>query len=137
MSNNRNLGAFAEYTNSGAAPVASVPNLGEIATSSATAATGAINYDVITQSTLYYTTDATGDFTLNVRGDGSTPMSTFLPVGQAVDVRFFNTNGATAYKLTGVSVDGTAQTLNWMGGSAPSGTANAVDQYVITIIRLS
>ena len=137
MSNNRNLGAFAEYTNSGAAPVASVPNLGEIATSSATAATGAINYDVITQSTLYYTTDATGDFTLNVRGDGSTPMSTFLPVGQAVDVRFFNTNGATAYALTGVSVDGTAQTLNWMGGSAPSGTANAVDQYVITIIRLS
>ena len=137
MSNNRNLGAFAEYTNSGAAPVASVPNLGEIATSSATAATGAINYDVITQSTLYYTTDATGDFTLNVRGDGSTPMSTFLPVGQAVDVRFFNTNGATAYALTGVSVDGAAQTLNWMGGSAPSGTANAVDQYIITIIRLS
>ena len=137
MSNNRNLGAFAEYTNSGAAPVASVPNLGEISTVSASAATGAINYDVMTQSTVYYSTDATGDFTLNVRGDGSTTMATFLPVGQAVDIRFFSKNGATAYALTGVSIDGTAQTLNWMGGSAPSGTANAVDQYIVTIIRLS
>lgn len=137
MSNNRNLGAFADYTNSGAAPVASVPNLGEISTVSATAATGAINYNVMTQSTLYYTSNATGDFTLNVRGNGSTTMDSFLPVGQAVDIRFFNTNGATAYKLTGVSIDGSAQTINWMGGSAPSGTANAVDQYVVTIIRLS
>lgn len=137
MTINRNLSNFAEYANSGAAPVVSLPNIGEVSTVSATAATGAINYDVMTQSTLYYTTNASADFTINARGNGSTTMATFLPVGQAVDIRFFNTNGATPYALTGVSVDGTAQTLNWMGGSAPTGTANAVDQYVITIIRLS
>lgn len=137
MTINRNLSVLAEYANSAGAPVVSIPNLGEISTVSATAATGAINYDVMAQSTVYYTSNASADFTLNVRGDSSTTMATFLPVGQAVDIRFFNTNGATAYALTGVSVDGSAQTLNWMGGSAPSGTANAVDQYVITIIRLS
>jgi hypothetical protein len=139
MSNNRNLGGFAEYAGAGqTAPAVSLPNIGEISTVSATAATGTINYDVLTQSTLYYTSNATADFTLNLRGNGSTTMATFLPVGQAVDVRFFNTNGAIAYKLSAIQIDGASVTPNWAGGAAPSsGTANAVDQYNVTVIRLS
>jgi hypothetical protein len=138
MSNNRNLSNFADNVGAPNAPTLNVPNIGEISTTSAAAATGVINYDVLTQSVLYYTSNASADFTLNLRGSSSVTMDTFLPVGQSVDVRFFNTNGATAYKLSGIQIDGAAVTPNWTGGAAPSaGTANAVDQYVVTVIRLS
>jgi len=136
MSINRNLSNFADNTGAPNAPTINVPNIGETATVSATAATGTINYDVLTQSTLYYTTAATGDFTLNFRGNASTAFNAFLPIGQAVDVKYFVTNGATAYKLSAINIDGTAQTIKWAGGTAPSaGTASAVDEYNITIIK--
>jgi len=138
MSINRNLSDFADNTGAPNTPTLTIPNLAEVTTVSATAATGVINYDVITQSMLYYTSNASADFTLNLRGSSSVTMDSFLPVGKSVDVRFFNTNGATAYKLSGIQIDGAAVTPNWTGGSAPSsGTANAVDQYVVTVIRLS
>ena len=49
---------------------ASIQNTVEKVTVSATAATGTINYDVITQAVLYYTSAASGNFTVNFRGDG-------------------------------------------------------------------
>ncbi len=51
-------------------------NILETATISATAATGTINYDVTTQSVLYYTTDASGNFTVNFRGSSGTSLNT-------------------------------------------------------------
>jgi hypothetical protein len=46
-------------------------------TISATAATGTINYDATTQSVLYYTTDASANWTVNFRGNGTTSLNTF------------------------------------------------------------
>ena len=43
----------------------------ELATISASAATGTINFDIVTQSVLYYTSNATANFTLNFRGSSS------------------------------------------------------------------
>lgn len=136
MSNARNLGDFAPYTSSGATqPVLSLPNLGETTTVSATAATGTINYDVINQSVLYYTTDASANWTLNLRGDSSTTFASFISVGQAVEIKFLVTNGATAYAPTAFQIDGSSVTVKWAGGTAPSsGTANAVDEYAYTVI---
>lgn len=109
---------------------------GEVVTVSATAATGTINYDVTTQSVLYYTTNSSGNFTLNFRGSSGTSLDTLLATGQSVTVAFLNTNGGTAYYNSAVQVDGSSVTPKWQGGTAPSaGNASSIDIYVYTIIK--
>jgi hypothetical protein len=58
-------------------------NAAEVTTVSATAATGTINYDVTTQSVLYYTTDASANWTVNFRGSSGTSLNTLMSTGQA------------------------------------------------------
>ena len=47
----------------------------ENCTVSATAATGTINFDTVTQGVLYYTSNASANWTVNFRGDGTTTIS--------------------------------------------------------------
>lgn len=113
-----------------------ITGLRETTTVSATAATGTINYDYNTQSVLYYTTNASGNFTINVRGDSGTTLNSKLAVGESVTIVFMNTNGATAYYHTGFQIDGTSVTPKWQGGTAPSsGNINSIDIYTYTIIK--
>jgi hypothetical protein len=108
----------------------------ERTTVSATAATGTINFDAITQSVLYYTTNATANWTLNVRGSSGATLSSILAVGDAITVVFLNTNGATAYYPTVYQIDGVAVTPKWQGGTAPSaGNASSIDAYSLNIIK--
>lgn len=108
----------------------------EVATVSATAATGTINFDVLTQSVLLYTTNASGNWTLNIRGSASTTLNNMMATGQSVTVAFLVTNGATAYYQTGFTIDGTSVTPKWQGGTAPAaGNASSIDVYVFTIIK--
>jgi hypothetical protein len=108
----------------------------ERTTVSATAATGTINFDAVTQSVLYYTTNASANWTLNVRGSSSTTLSSMLAVGDAITVVFLNTNGATAYYPTVYQIDGAAVTPKWQSGTAPSsGNASSIDSYSLTIIK--
>lgn len=110
----------------------------ETVTVSATAATGTINYDVTTQSVLFYTTNASGNFVVNIRASVGTALNTALATGQSVTVAFLVTNGGTAYYNTSVQVDGTTTgvTTRWQGGTAPSsGNANSVDIYTYTVVK--
>ena len=116
------------------APVLVSPE--EKITVSATAATGTINFDADTQGVLYYTSDASADWTLNVRGSGSTTLNSKLATGDSATVAFLVTNGATAYKHSALTIDGSAQTVKWSGGTAPAaGNASAIDAYSFTIIK--
>ena len=113
-----------------------IENAAELATVSATAATGTINYDVTTQSVLYYTTNASGNFTLNFRASSGTTLNTAMNTGDSVTVAFLNTNGGTAYYNSAVQVDGSSVTPKWQGGTAPtSGNASSIDVYVYTIVK--
>jgi hypothetical protein len=113
-----------------------VNGIREKATVSATAATGTINYDMLTQSVLYYTTNASGNFTLNVRGDGSNSLNSKMNTGDSLTIVFLVTNGTTAYYQTAMQIDGTAVTPKWQGGTAPSsGNASSIDVYSYTIIK--
>jgi hypothetical protein len=108
----------------------------ENSTVSATAATGTINFDCITQGVLYYTTNASANFTLNFRGNSTTTLNSLLAVGQAISVVFLNTNGTTAYYASAFQIDGTSVTPKWVGGTAPSsGNASAIDSYSFTIVK--
>ena len=108
----------------------------EVATISATAATGTINYDVTTQSVLYYTSNASANWTVNFRGSSGTSLNTLMSTGQSVTVAFLVTQGATAYYNNVVQVDGSSVTPKYQGGTAwAAGNASAIDAYVYTIIK--
>ena len=108
----------------------------EKVTVSATAATSTVHFDVVTQSVLYYTTNATGNFTLNIRGDGSTTLDSLLSAGDALTVVFLVTNGATAYYHSALTIDGASVTPKWQGGTAPSsGNTSSIDSYSYTVIK--
>ena len=105
-------------------------------TVSATAATGTINFDAATQGVLYYTSNASADWTLNVRANSGATLNSILTTGDAITVAFLVTNGSTAYKHSALTIDGSAQTVKWSGGTAPaSGNASSIDAYSFTIIK--
>jgi hypothetical protein len=108
----------------------------ERTTVSATAATGTINFDAVTQSVLYYTTNSSANWTLNIRGNSGTTLTSMLATGDAITVVFLATNGATAYYPTVYQIDGSAVTPKWQGGIAPTaGNASSIDSYSLTIIK--
>ena len=110
----------------------------EVVTVSATAATGTIAYDITTQSVLFYTSNASGNWTVNSRASSGTSLNTALAIGQSVTAAFLVTQGATAFFNNVVQVDGTASgvTTRWQGGTAPAaGNASSVDVYVYTIVK--
>lgn len=108
----------------------------EITTVSATAATGTINFDAITQGVLIYTTNASANWTLNVRGDGTTSLNTLMATGETLTVAFIATQGSTAYYPTSFTIDGSAVTPKWQGGSAPTaGNASSDDAYIYAITK--
>ena len=108
----------------------------EKVTISATAATGTINFDLSTQSVLYYTSNSTGNWTLNIRGNSGTTLNSMMATGQSMTLAFLATQGSTAYYNSAVTIDGSSVTPKWFGGSAPSaGNANGIDVYTYTIIK--
>jgi hypothetical protein len=124
------------FTGSTSAVGTKLRNALEAVTISATAATGTIAYDVTTQSVLYYTTNASGNWTLNVRGNGTTSLNSLMATGESITIAFLVTNGATAYYQSAFQVDGASVTPKWQGGSAPTlGNASSIDAYTITIVK--
>ena len=108
----------------------------ERTTVSATAATGTVNFDASTQGVLYYTTDASANWTLNIRGTSGITLSSILAVGDAITVSHLVTQGATAYYNNVLQIDGSSVTPKWQTGTAPTaGNASSVDAYVYTVIK--
>ena len=102
----------------------------------ASAATGTINLDVNTASVWYYTSNASANHTINVRGNSGTTLSSLLAVGDSITVVWANTNGTTAYWPSTFQVDGSTITPKWQGGTAPTGgNASSIDVYSYTIVK--
>jgi hypothetical protein len=109
----------------------------EVATVSATAATGTINYDITTQSVLYYTSNASANWTVNFRGSSGTSLNTLMSTGQSMTVAFLVTQGSTAYYNNVVQIDGATAgvTTRWLGGAPTAGNASGIDSYRYLIIK--
>ena len=104
----------------------------------ASAATGTINIDVLTSGVWYYTSNATGNHTLNFRADVSNTLNSVLATNDSITVLWLNTNGSTAYYPNVYQVDGTTSgvTVNWSGGTAPTaGNTSGIDIYSFTIVK--
>lgn len=108
----------------------------ETANASATAATGNVNFDVTTQAVLYYTTNASGNWTINLRGSSGTSLNNLMANGESLTAVFLATQGSTAYYNSAVQIDGTGVTPKWQGGAVPTaGNANSVDVYSYTVFK--
>lgn len=110
-------------------------NVAEPITISAAAASGTINFDVLTQSIVYYTSNSTGNFTINIRGNGSNSLNSIISTGQVITLVFINTNGATAYYNNAIQVDGVSVTPKWQGSTPSGGNANSLDIYTYTVMK--
>ena len=116
--------------------IGGMPAIYENATVSATAATGTVNYDVLTQSVLQYTTNASGNWTLNIRGNSSTTLNSLMTTGQSITIVFMAAQGSPAFYNSAVTIDGTSVTPKWQGGTAPvAGNASSTDLYTYAIIK--
>ena len=103
---------------------------------SATAAGGTVQLNMATSGVTYYTTNATANWAVNMRGNASTSLNTTLATSDAMTHVFLATQGTTAYYPTGFFVDGGTVTPKWQGGAAPTaGNASSVDSYSFTAIK--
>jgi hypothetical protein len=125
------------FTGTSSAQAIVLNDAAEVATVSATAATGTIAYDITTQSVLYYTSNASANWTVNFRGSSGTSLNTLMSTGQSMTVAFLVTQGATAYYNSAVQVDGTTSgvTTRWLGGAPTAGNASGIDSLRYLIIK--
>ena len=113
-----------------------IESVAEKVTTEATAATGTVNYDVLTQAVWNFTTDATGNRTLNIRGDGSNSLNSIMDIGESITIAHIVSQGGTAYYNSAVQIDGASVTPEYQGGAAPTaGNADSLDAYSYTIIK--
>jgi len=104
---------------------------------SATVATGTVNVNARTNNAFLYTADATANWTFNLRGDGSTTLNSLLAVGESITVAVAVPNGATAFYVTAVQVDGSGVTPKWEGAAPLSGVPNSIEVYTFTVVKTS
>jgi hypothetical protein len=114
-----------------------ITNAKEAATVSATAATGTITYYVNSQSVLYFTTNASANWTLNLTFSAGTTMNSALSTGEVATCVFLVTMGSTTYYNTTVQVDGSTSgvTTKWLGGAPTAGIASAINLYEFAVIK--
>lgn len=91
-----------------------------------TSATGSINYNY-NEGTVYYHT-MQGNVNIN-----------FINVPSALDAAavfvLVVNQGITPYSFSSVSIDGTLQTIKWLGGVVPTATASKTESYSFTLFR--
>ena len=108
----------------------------EKATITATVPPSTTNYDASTQTVQFYTTNATANFTLNIRGTSTVSLNTLMATGQAMTLALLINCGTTAYYPNVIQIDGTTVTPKWQNGATISaGYASAVNVYVFTVIK--
>ena len=125
------------FTGSTSVLAAKFVNALETATISAIAATGTINYDITTQSVLYYTTNASANWTTNLRASSGTTLNTAMSTGESITAAFLVTQGSTAYYNNVVQVDGATVgvTTKWQSAVPTAGNASGIDVYTYTVIK--
>jgi hypothetical protein len=126
---------FTDPTFTGAMNIPTIVENGTVISATANSST---TLSVLNGISVYYFTDNnTANWTINFQGTDAISLDT-LAIGKAVTVSILARNGATPYRPTSFSIQGSAVTPRWQGGTAPTaGNANSTDVYTFTIIRLA
>ena len=82
-----------------------------------------------------FTTAESTTSTPNIRYNGSVALNNRMSIGQSIVVTLITTANASAYSAN-ITIDGSAVTERWIGGSAPdAGGSSGVDIHSFTIIK--
>lgn len=128
--------AYGAFTSLSATGTTSIYEAIEKASISGSALTGTVNYNFLDGAVVYYTANASANWTLNVRGDGSTTLNSVMATNDSASIVVMATQGSTAYYQSAMTIDGSSVTPKWAGGTAPTaGNASSVDIYTFTIIK--
>ncbi len=76
------------------------------------------------------------DIRPNIRYSSSVTLNAAMNVGEGLTVTIIHAVSNTAHNVSGLEIDGAVQSVNWVGGSAPSdGGGSGVDIYTFNIIK--
>ena len=92
-------------------------------------ASGVVDHNMATAN-IFNHSNLAGNFTCNV-----TNLS--LPTNNAINVTLIVNQGATPYMPTAFQIGGVAQTINWLNGIAPAGSASKIDVASFSILNNS
>ena len=84
----------------------------------------------------YRTANLGASITPNIRYNGSIALNAAMSNSEGLTITIITAVNNASYYVNGLSIDGSSQTVNWIGGSAPSdGGASGVDIYTFNIIK--
>ena len=110
----------------------------EKATINTTPLTGTVNIDLLDNNVFYFTSNATGNWNINFRGNISTTLNDFLKDGESVTVAIITTQGSTPYYNNNVLIESNLISAKYYGGvKFNSGNTNSIDVYTYVIIKIS
>ena len=91
----------------------------------------------MTYGLLFYgATNAAGSFTFNLRGNGSTTFESITNTGTTTAFTAAIAVNNTGRYMTAFKIDGSTQTVQWNGGSAPSAAGSGgIDVYTFQILK--
>jgi hypothetical protein len=98
-----------------------------------------INFDVLSQSSQYYTNSLgpQGSWTLNVRGNSTTTLNSIMTIGQSVTItQLINQGSGATYFPSSLTIDGVSQTIKYQFGNAFSyDPVSTVSAFSFTIVK--
>ncbi len=101
-----------------------------------TALNSIFNFNWATSAVRFFTSNASGNWTLNVRASSTVTLNDTMVNGESISFTTLCRQGSTAYYQSAMQIDGTAVIPKWAGGAAPAaGNINSIDVYAFTIIK--
>jgi hypothetical protein len=94
------------------------------------------NVDILSGSFFYRSASTAINWTLNFRGDATTPLNNIMYAGQALTSTVMTVQGGTPYSASTIQIDGRNIVPRWQGGVSSS-TANGLEANTYTIIKLA
>ena len=105
--------------------------------SSTTTAWSTTNDLNITNGNLFFTSGNLGGTTNTLDIYSTTGINTDLAVGQAINVTGITSVNATTAYVNAITIDGIANEVNWVGGTAPAaGGGSGFDTYTFNILKV-
>ena len=91
----------------------------------------------ITNGNLFFTSGNLGGTTNTLDIYSTTGINTDLAVGQAINVTGITSVNATTAYVNAITIDGIANEVNWVGGTAPAaGGGSGFDTYTFNILKV-
>jgi hypothetical protein len=101
-----------------------------------TSTSATLNFDFKTSAVKLLSNAQTANRTINFRASSGASLDSIMSVGESMTCAVLATQGATPYYLSSYQIDGSGVSVQWSGGSAPTGgNASSTDIYSFTIIK--